>query len=337
MKVLRESLAAGIIISLMTVPAHAANFIIVNLDDAGEGLNDSTAVPPVGGNSGETLGEQRMIVLEEAAARWAEFLALSVDIRVGANFDVLDCSETSGTLGSAGPNFVDRDFDGAPNAETWYPIALADTLRSSSEELLGAGEEHIGSTYNVKLDDGDSSCLGGATWYYGLDGNVPSGEIPLFPVVLHELGHGLGFTTFVNLETGEKFSGDDNSPEFDDAFMQFLRDQETGKEWPAMTDQERADSALNDPDVVWTGPNVDEQSGIVTASAAFNGGLLRMHAPAEFEPGSSIAHWTPDADPPLLMEPSKESGVFDQVDLTPALLEDIGWPLIIFSDRFEEG
>ncbi|WP_376695050.1 hypothetical protein [Wenzhouxiangella sp. EGI_FJ10305] len=320
-----------LIASALASPALAAEFIIVNLDDPNEGLNDITAVSPEGGNSGTTLGEQRMMVLEEAAARWAEFLELSVDIRVGAKFDVLDCSETSGILGSAGPDFVDRDFTGAPNADTWYPIALADTLRGSN--TLGPDQEHIGSTYNVKLDDGDSACLGGATWYYGLDGNVPSGEIPLFPVVLHELGHGLGFTTFVDLENGTKFNGDD------DVFMQFLRDQETGKQWPTMTDQERADSALNNPEVVWTGSNVDEQSDIVTASAAFNGGLLRMHAPDPLEGGSSISHWTTDADPALLMEPVIDGSLWDQVDLTPALLEDIGWPVrvlsLIFEDRFE--
>ncbi len=331
MKNLGGIFVAVLVASLVVSPVSAAEFVIVNLDGADEGLNDSTAVSPEGGNSGETLGEQRMIVLEQAAARWAEFLELSVDIRIGADFDVLDCDTESAVLGSAGPEFVDRTFPEAPNEDTWYPIALVDTLKSTA--TIAPDQEHIGSTFNVKLDDGDPNCLQGFTWYYGLDGNTPSGEVALYPVVLHELAHGLGFLTLVNLDTGSKFN------DLDDAFMQFLRDQEIGKTWPDMTDQERADSAINDPEVVWLGSNVDEQSDLVTASSAFNGGLLRMHAPDPLEAGSSISHWTPDADPPLLMEPVLDGSLFDQVDLTPALLEDIGWPVsalsFIFEDRFE--
>ena len=30
-------------------------------------------------------------------------------------------------------------------------------------------------------------------WYYGTDGNTPSGQFDFVTVVLHELGHGLGF------------------------------------------------------------------------------------------------------------------------------------------------
>lgn len=315
-----------------TAWAQSGEFVIVNLDDPGEGLNDPTSVSPVGGNSGTTLGEQRLIVLEAAAERWADFLQLSAEIRIGAEFNDLSCDSTSAVLGLAGPEFVDRDFAGAPNANTWYTIGQADTLRGL--DTLDAGQQHVGSQFNARLDDGDPGCLAGNTWYYGLDGNVPSGMVPLFPVVLHEMAHGLGFITFVDLETGSRF--DDR----DDAFMQFLRDQPTLKPWPDMTDQERADSAVNDPNVVWTGAHVDAASDIVTSAAAFNEGLLRVHAPDPLEPGSSISHWTPDAHPPLLMEPSLEAGVFDQVDLTPALFEDIGWPItslgVIFRDRFED-
>lgn len=312
---------------------QASQIVIVNNDPPGEGLNDPDSRDPVGGNSGTTLGEQRLIVLESAAALWAGQFDLTVEIRAGATFEALDCDQTGAVLGSAGPNRIARNFSGAPVADTWYTVAQADTLRGSS--FLAADEEHIGTTFNVSLDESDPNCLGGNSWYYGLDGNVPSGTVPLFPVVLHELAHGLGFLTFVDFETGERLNG------FNDAYMLFLRDNERGKLWPEMTNQERVDSALNDPRVVWTGPNVEDQSDMVTATSAFDDGRLRVHAPDELEPGSSISHFTPAADPPLLMEPSLNAGVFDQLDLTPALFADIGWPMsvivdLIFGDRFEQ-
>lgn len=106
-----------------------------------------------------------------------------------------------------------------------------------------------------------------------------------------------------------------------------------------MSDAERAQSATNNPNVVWTGSAVDGQSGMVTNPGAFSDGRIRMHAPEKLSPGSSISHWTSDANPPLLMEPSLQAGVFNQLDLTPALFEDIGWPMsggLIFRDRFEQ-
>lgn len=56
-----------------------------------------------------------------------------------------------------------------------------------------------------------------------------------------------------------------------------------------------------------------------------NQGKVKMHAPAEFESGASVSHWSKTASPDLLMEPSL--GVVDHadVDLTAAAFADIGW------------
>ncbi|MFM6779541.1 MAG: hypothetical protein ACKPKU_00160, partial [Dolichospermum sp.] len=39
-------------------------------------------------------------------------------------------------------------------------------------------------------------------WYYGLDNNVPTNQISFVSVVLHELGHGLGFLGLMNNQSG---------------------------------------------------------------------------------------------------------------------------------------
>ena len=74
--------------------------------------------------------------------------------------------------------------------------------------------------------------------------------ILLFTVVLHELGHGLGFSTLVDLSTGALSGG------LADMYMRFIRDTSTNKLWTQMTNAERAASAINTANVVWDGPAV---------------------------------------------------------------------------------
>ena len=50
----------------------------------------------------------------------------------------------------------------------------------------------------------DTGCLGaGSHFYYGLDNATPAGTINLFIVLLHELGHGLGSSSFTNGTNGQ--------------------------------------------------------------------------------------------------------------------------------------
>jgi hypothetical protein len=51
-----------------------------------------------------------------------------------------------------------------------------------------------------------------------------------------------------------------------------------------------------------------------------------------------VSHWTSDASPDLLMEPSSSPDVYDDVDLTLDLFRDIGWQTLqdlIFANGFE--
>jgi hypothetical protein len=71
-------------------------------DDAGEGFNDPTPVAPVGGNSGTTLGEQRRIAFDYAAAALGGAPAEpDRDSHLG-DLRPLACSVASTTLGVAG-------------------------------------------------------------------------------------------------------------------------------------------------------------------------------------------------------------------------------------------
>lgn len=231
---------------------YAATITIVNLDGPNEGFNDPAPVSPVGGNPGTTVGAQRLYVFQRAANIWATLLKSDVEIRVGAQFDPLSCNATSGVLGSAGPTTVHRNFAGAILTGTWYHQALANKL--AGVDL--AAQNDINATFNSSV--GSPTCLS-IGWYYGTDGNE-GGQIELFPVVLHELGHGLGFSTTTDGQTGLFLN---NAPSVWD---HFLFDPTVGLHWDQMNNAQRAASAISCGDLVWDGNAVTARASSFLAA-----------------------------------------------------------------------
>ncbi len=64
--------------------------------------------------------------------------------------------------------------------------------------------------------------------------------------------------------------------------------------------------------------------------AGTNQGFVRLNAPNPVQPGSSKSHFGPTAEPSLLMEPAITPNLESAttLDLTPALLQDLGWVLL---------
>ncbi len=332
------ALAIGLI---ATGSAGAATITIVNQDGAGEGFNDPSPRAPEGGNAGVTLGQQRLNVFQSAAAVWAARLQSNIEIKVGAQFNSLTpCSSGGGVLGSAGPNGVVRDFTNAPQANTWYHIALGESLANSN--FNGTNVE-INTTFNSDID---AACLGpGTRWWYGTDPAIPpaSVTVSLFPVVLHELAHGLGFSTFVCTRTiGCGPMGNEGSvPQGslldgrNDSWVPLLRDLSQLRDWSAMTNPQRAASMTNDPNLVWNGAQVTAAiPTFAPTGLGVNGGRMRMHAPNPVQPGSSVSHFTSAAtNPNLLMEPTLSAGLFNQTDMTVPLFRDIGWQIMVGANQ----
>lgn len=244
------ALALGVAFAM---PAAATTITIVNNDGVGEGFNDLTLVTNTnaGCNIGETLGACRLRVFQTAADQWEVLLNSSVEIRVRSQMDPQTCSGTSAVLGSAGAISTAANFTGAPRANTSYNIAEANSLAGT--DLDGVNDD-INATFNISIDTG---CLTNTTgWWYGIDPAVaiPTDRIGLLPVVFHELGHGLGFTSNTNTSTGAYFT---SQPP---VWSNYLYDTETAKLWKNMTNAERQASAINDPDLVWAGPRTNKQA-----------------------------------------------------------------------------
>ena len=92
----------------------AATIVIVNTNGPGEGFNDPTPAAPVGGNTGTTLGAQRLIAFQHAADLWAATLTSAVPVRVAASFEPLTCNASSAVLGAAGTTEIFAEFANAP-------------------------------------------------------------------------------------------------------------------------------------------------------------------------------------------------------------------------------
>jgi len=232
--------------------AHAADVVPVFLDGANEGYNDPTPVAPVPGNPGTTRGQQRRIVAQFAADLWGSVLQSAVPVYVGAQFNPLGAN----VLGSAGASFIFRNEPEFPVQGTWYSSALADALTGRD---LNPGFTDIGSQFSSDF-----------TFYYGLDGNTPAGQISFLDTVMHEFGHGLGFQNFEDESSGAWQS---NTP---DIYSTFTFDNTAGKFWTQMSKNERKRSALNYGNVVFTGAS----AGLGAALVLDPRQALRVTAPA---------------------------------------------------------
>src|SRR5262249_34906101 len=217
-------------------------------DLASKAFNDPAPAAPVGGNSGTTLGQQRLNAVRFAADVWAAGLDSPVEIRIGVGFISTNCTPDFTILGAAQIPEGFLDFPGAEFTGTWYPAALAN--RRAGRDLhpddgtLASQEIAIG--YN---DLGRPACTEPVTWYYGLDGEHGD-KIDLVRLRLHERGHGLALALSASPFRGGEFQAPPA------VLGRGVLDEATENPWHEMPDGERAAPPPTAPTVVGDGPAV---------------------------------------------------------------------------------
>jgi hypothetical protein len=298
--------------ALVVSGASAASFSVVNLDTGTTGLNDTTAFTPVGGNNAATLGQARLNVIAEAGRQWGLRVSSPQTIVIEAKMEADTCTASSGTLASAGPRTF---FTTASAPNVLLPAALSHALYGPDPK----NRNDISLSINSVVGSG-SGCLNGSSFYLGLDHNNGRRDIDLLNVLLHEIGHGLGFLSLTDSTGAPAIAGAFTG------FEQNVYSESLGKHWPAMTNAERASASVATGSLVYDGAAVNANLGMMTAGLSNPGAHLRLYAPGSWATGSSVSHWDSVASPNLLMEPFITSNPQGLTDLTGCVLADIGWP-----------
>lgn len=273
--------------------------------------------------------EEAKTAFEEGLAIWGTHIASSVDIKVEATwYDYGGCGSGGIILGSAGPRVLINGFTNIPESSLFYPISMANAI---------AGSDQVPSLPDVTARfNKDCGAAGSDRWYYGVDGNTPSNKLDFLSVVLHELGHGLGFVGSASLDDGNNSNGQecdgvDGHGCLDDfVYDAFAVDaQAEGKRL--------TDDAFYVNDTILLGSRLAGDSAAVyfdgtAANYANAGTAAKLYTPTNWNSGSSYSHLdnaTYDGTPNALMTSSISSGEVAHAPgaITCGMFGDMGWPL----------
>jgi fibronectin type 3 domain-containing protein len=259
---------------------------------------------------------------EAAAAIWASLIDSPVTIRLEACW----ASLPAGVLGHSSAGNYFRDFTNAPATGTWYPVALASSFFGSDLDPVPASKP-FGCTATTCPDsnwDDISIAYANAftsTFYYGTDG-LDGGKTDFESVVLHEMGHGLGFAGSVCVSGSTADWGCiGNTDTFPASYDRFTFNGAS----PILGFPHNSASlltALTSGNVTFNGAH---------AQAANGGAPAPLYAPATWQGGSSYSHLAEvyNGTPNALMTFS--IGVNEVLHspgpVTLGILNDVGWTL----------
>lgn len=268
-----------------------------------------------------SMEPQIVAAMEHTASIWEQHLNSPVQIKI----NVLMFPVGGAFLGFTFPNGR-RNFAGAPLADTWYPSCLANAIAGAE---LNPGES-----------DMDIVMAADVNWYFGTDGNPAPQQFDFVSVLLHEIGHGLGFVSLSDSYGGEGSFGMIDFSQFAPFQPTFPIPQLDGM--PGAYDRllvTGAGQIISDTSLfpnpssmlhaTFTGNNVfftGEEAVIANGNQA-----PRIFAPPVFAFGTSISHLDegsfPGASGNSLMTPFIGNGEVEHHPgpITLGVLRDIGW------------
>jgi uncharacterized repeat protein (TIGR01451 family) len=242
---------------------------------------------------------------------------VSGKIVVEAHWSAL--GEDSHILGGAMGDIA-INFSNAPLSNTWYPAPLANTL-AGVDVNDNDGYDFDGDSLDEDVEIYVEFNRDFQDWYFGTDGNTPFEKWDFASVVLHELGHGLGFAgSMIVYSNGLGYWG--YGTDYPDIYDRFV---ENGSGQLLVDNFANGSTALaaqlQSDNLFFDGPN---------ARAANGGTPPKLYVPTSWEQGSSYSHLdedTFDGTVDALMTPSIYNGesIHAPGPVTRGVFQDIGW------------
>ncbi|MFP4578568.1 MAG: CARDB domain-containing protein, partial [Coleofasciculus sp.] len=242
---------------------------------------------------------------EYAVDIWESLIVSPVPIEIEADWTPL--GKDTNILGSARSNDYYYNFANAAYANTSYPSALANSL-------AGFDLDTTAHDINVNFNSNYSN------WYFDTDGNTPTGKTDFVSVVLHELGHGLGFSGSMNYDSNTKQGSWWSQPKIYDHFTVNGSGQKLIDTFP--NNSVALGAQLISDNLFFNGSN---------AVAANGGTNPKLYAPSIWELGSSYAHLDEatygSGSSNALMTPQITPGEANHHPgaVTLGIFEDLGW------------
>jgi hypothetical protein len=270
---------------------------------------------------------------QRAVDVWARHIDSEVQITVNAEFDQLEPD----VLGFAGANYVYSGYEEMRDG-LFYASALADAITGQNlseinDSSRDDGVADIGALFSSR-----------ASWHYGANPETAEiGEYDFTTVVLHELGHGLGFAGSMRVEGGQgRYGiGEDNIPLVYDRFAEDLRDNRLLNDTFYPNPSEALASVLTDDDAFDRESSV-QFDGETARRGAPESGVPgspppKLFTPDQWDPGSSYSHLDEEeypgatGDPDALMTPQfgRQEAARNPGGITCGMFADMGWPLAI--------
>jgi hypothetical protein len=322
--------------------------------------NDPASATPAGGNSGTTVGAQRRNAVLEAARLLSSELRSPVPIRIKACWaDACDdpltpgvdsnrCQGGGATLAFAGPRDIflraqSQVRSGAgsavaatdnvpvlPRAQTWYAgTAVTKLAGTPTCGLVGgpcSSDYEIRITFNNRI--GQSDVLGGRNWWYGFTAQSPASGVDFVGTATHEITHGLGFLSLVNVGSRASEPIGAEASGYDDIYSANVVSVDAGtgavSRFADISNAQREATLKSFTQLRWDGAEAVASPDNINRTLSAPDSFVRLFAPDPIQPGSTLSHVTGTGVGAGLMLP-QISGAPRRLGIAAPMLSAVGW------------
>ncbi len=266
--------------------------------------------------SGEEWPEEAKSAFDFAVSIWSTHLESIIPIRIRASWTSLG----ENTLGSAGPTLLFTLTGDGVEPNTFYTIAQASAMTGEDLVSQNAVDHDIIVNMNCEFND----------WYFGLDADPLFNQIDMVTVLIHEIGHGIGF---IGSMSGDKDSKTASWGISDDPPLPLIYDQFTlDGDFQNLID----DAAYTNGSSLLYQAVTGQFGGVffdgLEAEFSIDNQRVQLYTPNPYKPGSSYSHLdqaTFGQSENALMRPrlDRQFAIHSPGPLFCAMLEDTGWPL----------